>query len=504
VPEAEAPLRAIRKVLVANRGEIAVRIIRTCRRLGIETVAVFSDVDSTAPHVRLADEAYPVGAAPSAESYLDIDRILDVAARCGADAVHPGYGFLSENAQFAAACADRGVIFIGPGADAIRAMGDKTAARSLMQTAGVPMAPGTIDPLTDAAEGSRLAAEIGYPVLIKAAAGGGGKGMRVVDYAADFEAAMQRAQSEASAAFGDGRVFLEKFIREPRHVEIQILADSHGNTVHLFERECSIQRRHQKVIEEAPSPVLTPAVREAMGQAAIEVARAVGYVNAGTVEFLVDADLQFYFMEMNTRLQVEHPVTEEITGLDLVAEQIRIAEGRPLSFGQDDLVIEGHAIECRIYAEDAQSGFLPDPGPLLRHRVPSGPGVRVDAGVDEGGRVEVYYDPMISKLITWGATRTEAIDRMKQALDEYEIAGVQTTAPFCRFVMAHPDFRSGEFSTRFIERHFRPEVLTPDDVLHKMAAAAAAQHRAQSEGPAAAVSGAGNSSRRWLMRRGRC
>jgi acetyl-CoA carboxylase, biotin carboxylase subunit len=501
VPEAVGPLRPIRKVLVANRGEIAVRVMRTCRRLGIRTVAVFSDADREAPHVRMADEAHHVGESPSADSYLKIDRIIQAALKSGVDAVHPGYGFLSENASFAEACAEAGIIFIGPRPDAIRAMGDKTAARALMEKAGVPMAPGTIDPIETAEEGGRIAAEIGYPVLIKAAAGGGGKGMRVVDSPADFAFSMERAQSEARAAFGDGRVFLEKFIREPRHVEIQVLADADGNIVHLFERECSIQRRHQKVIEEAPSPVLTPEVREAMGNAAIEVARAVDYVNAGTVEFLVDSDLNFYFMEMNTRLQVEHPVTEEITGTDLVAEQLRIAEGHPLSFSQEDLSINGHAIECRIYAEDPQANFLPDPGPLLRHRMPSGPGVRVDSGVEEGGRVEMYYDPMIAKLVTWGSNRTEAIDRMKQALDEYEIAGVRTTGPFCRFVMQQPDFRQGDFSTRFIERHFRPEVLEADDQVMLAAAVSAAFQRYETEGPPATVEAGQSAGSRWVLRR---
>jgi acetyl-CoA carboxylase, biotin carboxylase subunit len=501
VPEQADSFSSIRKVLIANRGEIAVRVIRTCRRLGIETVAVYSDADRDALHVRVADEAHHIGAAASAESYLVIDRIIAVARTSGADAVHPGYGFLSENARFAEACVEAGITFIGPRPDAIRAMGDKTRARAMMEAAGVPMAPGTVEAISDAAEGSRIAADIGYPVLIKAAAGGGGKGMRVVDSPADFESAMARAKSEAEAAFGDGRVFLEKYIREPRHVEVQVLADSHGNIVHLFERECSVQRRHQKVIEEAPSAVLSDDVRDAMGRTAVEVARACQYLNAGTVEFLLDQDMQFYFMEMNTRLQVEHPVTEAITGIDLVAEQIRIAEGRPLSFAQSDLAIDGHAIECRIYAEDPRENFLPDPGPLLRHRPPSGPGVRVDAGVEEGGRVEMYYDPMIAKLVTYGATRIEAIERMIQALNEYEIAGVRTTAAFCRFVMEHPDFRRGDFSTRFVERHFRPDVLAPGDEVMDLAAVAAAFHVALEQGPAATIAGQENGISRWALRR---
>lgn len=496
----QVTVRPIKKVLIANRGEIAVRVIRTCRRLGIATVAVYSEVDREAPHVRMANEAYLIGAAPSSESYLVIDKIIAVAQESGADAIHPGYGFLSENARFAEACADAGIIFIGPKPDAIRAMGDKTSARALMEDAGVPMAPGTVDAIDDPAEGERIAEEIGYPVLIKAAAGGGGKGMRVVERPDDFRSSMERARSEAQAAFGDGRVFLEKFITEPRHVEIQVIADEHGNAVYLFERECSIQRRHQKVIEEAPSPILTPEIRKAMGQAAIDVVRACGYVNAGTVEFLVDSDLNFYFMEMNTRLQVEHPVTEEITGIDLVAEQLRVAEGRELSIKQEDLSINGHAIECRIYAEDPTSEFLPDPGPLLRHRPPSGPGVRVDAGVEEGGRVEMYYDPMISKLVTWAPTRQEAIDRMIRALAEYEIAGVRTTAGFCSFAMAHPDFQNGTFSTRFVERHFSPEALREDDVTRRLAAVAAVLASDSAGNPAEDGSAEPGLSR-WALRR---
>ena len=464
----------IRRVLVANRGEIAVRVIRTCRERGIETVAVFSEADRTSVHVRLADEAYSVGPPPSSQSYLVIEKLIEVAQQSGCDAVHPGYGFLSENAGFAQACADAGLIFIGPPPQAIRMMGDKTAARALMEEAGVPMAPGTTDAVTDVREATEVAGEIGYPVLIKAAAGGGGKGMRVVEEEGALERAFEMARSEAQSAFGDGRVFIEKYIQEPRHIEFQILADAHGNIVHLFERECSVQRRHQKVIEEAPSSVLTPDVREAMGQAAIEAARACGYVNAGTVEFLVDKDLNFYFMEMNTRLQVEHPVTEAVTGLDLVAEQLRIAEGEKLGYAQDDLAINGHAVECRVYAEDPAAGFLPDPGPLLRHAPPSGFGVRVDAGVEEGGEVPVHYDPMISKLITWGRTRPEAIHRMDRALAEYDIAGVQTTIPFCRFVMQHEAFRTGQFSTRFVERYFSSDVLSPDNPELERAAAIAA------------------------------
>ena len=468
-------IRPIRKVLIANRGEIAVRVIRTCRELGILSVAVFSDADNTALHVRMADEAYPIGPAPSSESYLVADKILEVALMSGADAVHPGYGFLSENADFAEACAERGIVFIGPPPAAIRAMGDKTAARALMEKAGVPMAPGTIDAISDRDEAARTAAGIGFPVLIKAAAGGGGKGMRIVRQESEFAAALETASSEANSAFGDGRVFIEKYIEEPRHIEFQIMADSHGNVIHLFERECSIQRRHQKVVEEAPSCVLTEEVRHAMGEAAIRAAESCHYEGAGTVEFLLDKDMQFYFMEMNTRLQVEHPVTELITGLDLVEQQIRIAEGHPLSYKQEDVSRHGHAIECRIYAEDPVSGFMPGPGTLLAHDPPSGLGVRIDSGVEEGSEISLYYDPMISKLTTWGASREQAIARMIRALDEYTVAGVPTTIGFCRFVMNHVSFSGGSFSTHFVEDHFTPEVLSStDEILHEDLAVAAA------------------------------
>ena len=503
-----SPARPIRKVLVANRGEIAVRVLRTCHELGIDTVAVFSDPDRTAPHVRLAGEAYRLGPAPASDSYLKMDTIIEVAKQSGADAIHPGYGFLSENAAFAAACADAGLIFIGPPPDAIRAMGDKTAARQLMKEAGVPMAPGTTDAIDDADRAAAIAADIGYPVLIKAAAGGGGKGMRIVHDPGEFKRSMRGARSEAESAFGDGRVFLEKYIEEPRHIEFQILADAHGNTIHLFERECSIQRRHQKVVEEAPSSILTPAVRQAMGAAAVRAAASCGYTNAGTVEFLVDSDLNYYFMEMNTRLQVEHPVTEWITGIDLVAEQIRVAEGQPLNIEQDDLSMHGHAIECRVYAEDPANQFLPDPGPLHRHAAPAGFGVRVDAGVEEGGEVLIHYDPMISKLTTWGRTRDEAIRRMERALDEYEIAGVTTTIPFCAFAMRHDAFRSGQFSTHFVDDHFDPAALAPDNETHDtVAALAATLYRATQQTDEAPAIDAGSPNGRtmspWRRRRQR-
>ena len=462
------------KILVANRGEIAVRVMRTCRERGIRTVAVYSEADAAALHVRTADEAYLVGPAPSSQSYLVAERILEVAKQSGADAIHPGYGFLSENAAFAEACAEAGVVFIGPSPGAIRSMGDKTAARALMEKASVPMAPGTLDAVGSIAEAVEAANEIGYPVLIKAAAGGGGKGMRVVESAGEIERAVEAAQGEARNAFGDDRVFIEKYLAQPRHIEFQVLADGHGNVVHLFERECSIQRRHQKVIEEAPSAVLTPELRAAMGEAAVEAARAVDYVGAGTVEFLIDAEHNFYFLEMNTRLQVEHPVTEWITGLDLVAEQLRIAEGEALGYTQADLAIHGHAVEARVYAEDVAAGFLPAPGPLLRHAPPSGFGVRVDAGVEQGDEIPIHYDPMVSKLTAWGRTRAEAIDRLDRALAEYDVAGVETTIPFCRFVMQHPAFRSGEFDTGFVGEHFTPEALHPADAEFERAAAIAA------------------------------
>ena len=474
--------RPIETVLVANRGEIAVRVLRTCHERGLRTVAVYSTPDRRAPHVRLADEAYHIGPAEAAQSYLDQEAILEGAARSGADAIHPGYGFLSENAAFAEACAEAGVHFIGPPPEAIRAMGDKTAARQLMKEAGVPMAPGTTDAVASTEEGEEIAAEIGYPVLIKAAAGGGGKGMRIVHEPENFAGAMDRAQGEAESSFGDGRVFIEKYIEEPRHIEFQILADHHGNTIHLFERECSIQRRHQKVIEEAPSSVLTPAVRKEMGEAAVAAAESCGYRNAGTVEFLVDKDLNYYFMEMNTRLQVEHPVTEWVTGVDLVAEQIRVAQGEALGYSTDDLSIDGHAVESRVYAEDPASNFLPDPGALKRHAAPSGFGVRVDAGVEEGGEVLIHYDPMISKLTTWGRDRTAALDRMIRALDEYEVAGMATTIPFCRFAMRHEGFRAGDFTTHFVDEQFDPEALVVEDPERdELAALAATLYYAQTQ-----------------------
>ena len=464
----------IKKVLVANRGEIAIRVFRTCRELGIATVAVYSDADRASLHVRMADEAYRVGPAPSADSYLDIDAVIAAARKSGADAIHPGYGFLSENAGFAERCTKEGITFIGPPPTAIAAMGDKAAARKLMDAAGVPMAPGVVDPVETEDEAGRIAGEIGYPVLIKAAAGGGGKGMRVVREVGDLAASFASARREAESAFGDGRVYVEKYIDQPRHIEIQVLADQHGNVIHLGERECSIQRRHQKVIEESPSCYVDEELRNAMGAAAVEAARACGYVNAGTVEFLVDSDRRFYFMEMNTRLQVEHPVTEIVTGFDLVAEQIRVAEGSTLAVSQGEVQMTGHAIECRVYAEDPAANFLPDPGLLIRHRGPAGPRVRLDAGVEEGSEIPIHYDPMISKLVTWGPDRERAIETMLRALDEYVIAGVATTIPFCRLVLEHPDFRSGQFSTHFVQDVFDPASLasrTDQDLISNALAA---------------------------------
>ena len=491
-------------VLIANRGEIAVRVIRTCRELGLRTVSVYSDADRDALHVRLADHAVHIGPAPSAQSYLRSDVILDAARQSGAGAIHPGYGFLSENAHFARECAEAGIVFIGPPPRAIELMGDKTAARQLMADASVPMAPGTPDAIADPLQAEKIAAEIGYPVLVKAAAGGGGKGMRVVERAEDFETLFGMARSEAQSAFGDGRVYIEKYLVGPRHIEIQVLADTHGNVVHLFERECSIQRRHQKVVEEAPSAVLSASLRHQMGEAAVAAARACDYVGAGTVEFLLDSDGQFYFLEMNTRLQVEHPVTEWITGLDLVGEQIRIAKGEPLGYGQSDLAIHGHAIECRVYAENVEDGFLPDPGPLYRHRPPTGPGVRVDSGVTEGDEVPIHYDPMISKLVTWASTREASIRAMDRALAEYEIVGVNTTIPFCRFVMNHEAFQSGAFDTGFVGTHFTPESIAPTDAEALAAGLAVLLTHESSAGRAAPEASApvsGRAASRWVQRR---
>lgn len=440
-----------KKILIANRGEIAVRIIRACREMGIASVAVFSEVDRAALHVTQADEAYPIGPAAAAESYLNFARILDVARRSGAGAIHPGYGFLSENARFAQACADAGIKFIGPPAKAMELMGSKTRARQAMDAAGVPLVPGSKNGLS-LAEAQDLAGQIGFPVMIKAAAGGGGKGMRLVRTAAELKDAFATAQSESLRAFNDGELYLEKLIQNPRHIEIQVLADEHGDVVYLGERECSVQRRHQKVIEEAPSPVVDEELRRRMGSVAVQAAKSAGYANAGTVEFLVDADRNFFFLEMNTRLQVEHPVTELITGLDLVHLQLRIAAGEKLPFRQDDVKLRGHAIECRIYAEDPENNFFPSPGKIVRLLRPSGPGVREDSGVYEGWTVPLDYDPMLSKLIVHAPDRASAVARMRRALDEYFVGGIKTNLPLFRRILEHPDFLAGRIDTGFLDR----------------------------------------------------
>jgi acetyl-CoA carboxylase biotin carboxylase subunit len=442
----------LRKLLIANRGEIAVRVIRACREQGIATVAVYSEADRESLHVLLADEAYPIGPAPSTESYLVIDTLVRVAKASGADAVHPGYGFLAERAAFAEACAAAGLIFVGPPPDAIRSMGDKTAARRLARAQGVPMVPGTVEPVASGEAARTVAGEIGYPVMVKAAMGGGGKGMRVVRAERELESALALARSEAAAAFGDGAVYLERYVDEPRHIEVQVLADAHGGVVHLGERECSIQRRHQKLVEESPSPVVDAAFRARLGEAACRLARAAGYVNAGTVEFLVDAERNFYFLEMNTRLQVEHPVTELVTGIDLVREQLRIAAGERLGYGQEDVTWRGSAIECRINAEDPFGGWLPSPGKITGLRPAAGAWVRDDSGVYEGYTVPRFYDTMMAKLIVWGADRPTAIARMLRALGEYHVAGVRTTIPILARIVAHDDFRAGRISTDFLER----------------------------------------------------
>jgi len=447
------------KILVANRGEIAIRVMRTAKKLGIKTVAVFSAADRDAPHVRFADQAVCIGNPPSSESYLCMEKIIDAAKQTGADAIHPGYGFLSENAVFSEMVEKNGLIFIGPKPKAIRMMGSKLAAKEAVKKYNIPMVPGTDTAVDNIEEAREIATKIGFPILIKASAGGGGKGMRIVEKASDFVSQMERAVSEAKASFGDGSVFIEKYVSSPRHIEVQVLADSHGNVVHLFERECSVQRRHQKVLEEAPSAILTPDLRKQMGEAAVQVAKSCDYLGAGTVEFLMDDQRNFYFLEMNTRLQVEHPVTEWITGLDLVALQIDIAEGKALPFKQDDITLNGHALELRVYAEDPLENFMPSIGVLERYKLPTGENIRVDNGFEEGMEVPIYYDPMLSKLVTYGKTRREAITKMIEAIDQYEVKGVQTTLPFGKFVCEHPAFVSGNFDTHFVKKYFQPEML---------------------------------------------
>ncbi|WP_299465162.1 acetyl-CoA carboxylase biotin carboxylase subunit [uncultured Microscilla sp.] len=454
----------IKKILVANRGEIALRVMRSAREMGIKTVAIFSEADRNALHVKYADEAVCVGPPPSAASYLQIDKIIEVCKKLNVDAIHPGYGFLSENATFARRVTEAGIIFIGPSPEAIEVMGSKLAAKEAVSKYDIPMVPGTPKAITDIEAAKVKAKEIGYPILIKASAGGGGKGMRVVENPADFEEQMNRAVSEAVSAFGDGAVFIEKYITSPKHIEIQVLGDTQGNVIHLFERECSIQRRHQKVIEEAPSAVVTPEIRKAMGEAAVNVAKACNYYGAGTVEFIADEHLNFYFLEMNTRLQVEHPVTEQITGIDLVKEQIKIAEGKALSLKQEDLSIQGHSIEVRVYAEDPKNNFLPDIGKLTTYKRPQGAGVRVDDGFEQGMDIPIYYDPMIAKLVTYGKDRAQAIERMIRAIEEYQIVGIETTLSFCHFVLQHEAFTSGKFDTNFVNKHFSPELLDQNNL----------------------------------------
>ena len=449
----------MKKILVANRGEIALRIMRTIRKMGIRSVAVFSEADRNSPHVVFADEAVCLGAAASSQSYLNGDKIITFCKKLKVDGIHPGYGFLSENADFCQKVQDAGIVFIGPDPTAMRIMGSKLAAKDCVKKYNIPMVPGIDTAIKDIPLAKRRAAEIGYPILIKASAGGGGKGMRIVEKESDFEEQMQRAVSEARSSFGDGAVFIEKYVGSPRHIEIQVLADKQGNVVHLFERECSIQRRHQKVVEEAPSSILTPELRASMGAAAVMVAKSCNYTSTGTVEFLMDEKQNFYFLEMNTRLQVEHPVTEMITGLDLVEEQIKIARGEPLGFTQDDLSINGHALELRVYAEDPLNDFLPSIGTLTKYIKPTGDGIRVDDGYEEGMTIPIYYDPMIAKLVTHGNNRTEAIQKMKQAIKEYTIEGVSTTLPFGSFVFEEEAFVTGNFDTHFVKNFYTPEKI---------------------------------------------
>jgi len=478
------------KILVANRGEIALRIMRSAKEMGIKTVAVYSEADRNALHVRYADEAVCIGPPPSNQSYLLIDKIIQVCKDLNVDGVHPGYGFLSENAKFANALEAAGIVLIGPPASSMEIMGDKLSAKAAVKSYNIPLVPGTEGAVEDVNEAIATAKEIGFPVMIKASAGGGGKGMRIVHEEASLEEEMNLAISEATSSFGNGAVFIERFVGSPRHIEIQVIADTHGNVVHLFERECSVQRRHQKVIEEAPSAVVSEEMRHKMGECAKDVARACGYVGAGTVEFLVDENLDFYFLEMNTRLQVEHPVTEMITGIDIVKEQIRIASGEELSFKQEDLKIHGHAIESRVYAEDPQNNFLPDIGKLERYVRPQGPGVRVDDGFEEGMDIPIYYDPMIAKLCVHADTREEACGKMVRAIDEYEITGVTTTLSFCRFVMQHDAFTSGRFDTGFVKDHYSPEMLdsTKEDE-EELTALFAAMQKDVSAAPTVAVNG---------------
>jgi len=493
-------IKQIKKILVANRGEIAVRVIRSAKQLGIKTVAIYSDADSGSPHVMLADEAVNVGPPPSAQSYLLMDKIISICLERNVDAIHPGYGFLSENAAFAKKIEENNLIFIGPSAHAIEVMGDKLSAKNTVAKYDVPMVPGVDHAVDTAVEAIEIADSIGYPVLIKASAGGGGKGMRIVESKEELPEQMERAMSEAASAFGNPAVFVEKFITSPRHIEIQIIGDQHGNICYLFERECSIQRRHQKVIEEAPSAILTPEVRKAMGEAAIGVAKSCGYYGAGTVEFIVDNQLNFFFLEMNTRLQVEHPVTEEITGIDLVAEQIRVAEGKELSFKQEDLKINGHSFEVRVYAENPRENFLPDTGRLNTYRLPTGEGVRVDDGFEEGMEIPIYYDPMIAKLVTHGKDREQARERMLKAIADYKISGLSTTLDFCAFALNHEAFISGNFDTKFVEKYFTPDVLNIHNENNEQLAMALAVHLASEDDRMATEAARNHSASDWNKR----
>lgn len=460
-----------KKILVANRGEIAIRVMRSAKEMGLKTVAVYSEADRNALHVRYADESICIGPAASSQSYLVGQKIIDACKKTGAEAIHPGYGFLSENAEFAKLVKKSGLVLIGPSPEAMEMMGNKLSAKAAALRYKIPMVPGTDYAIDDVKKAKDVAKEVGFPILIKAAAGGGGKGMRVVENIEMFEEQMALAVSEAKSAFGDGSVFIERYVTSPRHIEIQVLGDTHGNIVHLFERECSVQRRHQKVVEEAPSAILTPEIRAKMGKCAVDVARACNYLGAGTVEFILDDKLDFFFLEMNTRLQVEHPVTELISGVDLVKEQIQIAYGMPISFKQEDLKILGHAMELRVYAEDPKNNFLPDIGTLQTYITPKGSGVRVDDAFEQGMEIPIYYDPMIAKLITFGADRKEATKRMIRAIDEYQITGIQTTLPFGKFVFQHEAFVSGKFDTHFVQKHFKPEYLTSIDAKEEKVAA---------------------------------
>jgi acetyl-CoA carboxylase biotin carboxylase subunit len=488
------------KLLVANRGEIAIRVIRACRELGIGTVAVYSDVDRNAPHVRYADEALHIGPPPARDSYLMISKLLDAAKKSGALAIHPGYGFLAERAEFAQACLDAGLVFVGPSPEAIRVMGDKQQARQTVQAAGVPVVPGTDPGLSDD-ELIDAASDIGFPLLVKATAGGGGKGMRAVDDISELSNALEAARREAEAAFGDGTIYLEKMISESRHIEIQVLADMHGNYIHLGERECSLQRRHQKVIEEAPSFVVDETLRQQMGQVAIAAARSVNYVNAGTIEFLMDRDKNYYFLEMNTRVQVEHPVTELVTGVDIVQEQLRVARGRKLRYSQEDIKLRGWAIECRINAEDPYNDYLPSTGTITTIRLPSGPGLRVDTGVYPGYEVTPYYDPLISKLICYGETRGEAVLRMRRALEEYRIMGVKTNIPFHQHMMDSHRFLSGQFNTKFVEERFSMSEREAPDTLEAAILATLVAHRQDQQASQIVAPGTRDTSNwKWLSR----